>query len=163
MDERHGFWHQLRRPAAPAAGAGAPAPSASPAGDRPPGVSEAAGPGYPAASAVNELAELVADLLEGTGLVPADRLAMARRAAGAGSLAQALLDEGLATGDGVARVIADRHRLPFVDLLAQEIQPEAVEQIALAVLERAVALPYRLDGNTLYVAIADPGNIAAVD
>ena len=44
---------------------------------------------------VNELAALVADLLEATGLGPPDRLAAGRGRAGGGSLAQALVDEGL--------------------------------------------------------------------
>jgi type IV pilus assembly protein PilB len=122
-----------------------------------------AAPGLPNAGAVNALAELVADLLEATGLVPSDRLAAARRAAGAGSLAQALLDEGLASSEGVARARATRHHLPYVDLLAERIQPEAVEQIPLAVLERTAALPYRLEGGALRVVIADPANIAAID
>ena len=61
--EEHGtpFLNRLLRHAAPATGA--PVPSAN---------------------AVNELAELVVDLIEGTGLVPADRLVAARRRAGAG-------------------------------------------------------------------------------
>jgi type IV pilus assembly protein PilB len=121
-------------------------------------------PGVPAARAVNELAELVADLLEATGLVPADRLEAAKRSAGVGgSLAQALVDEGLASGEGVARARAARHHLPYVDILGERIQPEAVEQIPLAVLERTAALPYRLEGNSLRVAISDPANIAAID
>ena len=112
---------------------------------------------------VNELAALVADLLEATGLVPPDRLAAARGRAGGGSLAQALVDEGLASSDGVARVLAERYRIPFVDIVAERPAPDAIELVPLAVLERAVALPYRLDGNTLHVAIADPGDIGAID
>jgi type IV pilus assembly protein PilB len=113
---------------------------------------------------VNELGELVADLLEATGLVPADRLAAARARAGAdGSLAQALIDEGIASGEGVARALADRYRLPYVDVLAERASPDAVEQVPVAVLERALALPYRLDGTTLHVAIADPGDVVAID
>ena len=141
MDE-HGtpFLNQLSRPAAPGAV-----------------------PSLPGAGAVNELAELVADLLEATGLVPTDRLAAVKRSAGAGSLAQALLDEGLASSEGVARARAARHHLPYVDILAERIQPEAVEQIPLAVLERAAALPYRLEAGALRVAISDPGNIGAID
>ncbi|HVW88424.1 MAG TPA: hypothetical protein VHC01_03085, partial [Gaiellaceae bacterium] len=125
----------------------------------------AGAPAEPLARAprVNELAELVADFLEATGLVPVDRLAAARGRAGSGSLAQALLDEGLARADGVAHALAERHRLPFVDITAERPAPEAVEKIPIAVLERAAAIPYRVDGMTLFVAIADPGDIAAVD
>jgi type IV pilus assembly protein PilB len=112
---------------------------------------------------VNELSELVADVIEATGLVPADRLAAARGRAGARSLAQALLDDGLVESVGVARALADRHHLPFVDLLAENRSDEAVGKLPLAVLMRAPALPYRLEGNRLWVAIADPANIAAID
>jgi type IV pilus assembly protein PilB len=115
------------------------------------------------AGQVNELAELVADLVEATGLVPADRLAAARGRAGRGSLAQALLDDGLAESVGVARALAERYRLPYVDLLAVERSEEALEKIPLPVLSRTTALPYRLEGNRLWVAIADPANIAAID
>jgi type IV pilus assembly protein PilB len=113
---------------------------------------------------LNELGELVADLLEATGLVAADRLAAARgRAGAAGSLAQALIDEGIASGEGVARALAERYRLPYVDVLAERASPDAVELVPVAVLERALALPYRLEDTTLRVAIADPGDVVAVD
>ncbi|HEY5294056.1 MAG TPA: GspE/PulE family protein [Gaiellaceae bacterium] len=112
---------------------------------------------------VNELAELVADLIEATGLVAPDRLAAARGRAGRGSLAQALVDDGLADGEGVARVLAERYRLPYVDLLLEQPSPAAIEQIPIPVLERTAALPYRLDGNRLWVAVADPADIGAVD
>jgi type IV pilus assembly protein PilB len=120
-------------------------------------------PRLPVVDAVNELAELVADLIEPLDLVARDRLAAARGRAGRGSLAQALLDEGLASSVGVARALAARHHLPFVEILAEQISPDAVEQIPLVVLERAEALPYRLEGETLRVAIADPANIAGID
>jgi type IV pilus assembly protein PilB len=109
------------------------------------------------------LAELVADILEATGLVAADRLSAARERAGNGSLAQALVDEGLASGVGVAQSYAQRYHLPFVDILTDQPSPDAVERIPVAVLERTVSIPYRLSGNVLKVAIADPSNIVAID
>ncbi len=112
---------------------------------------------------VNALAELIADLLEPTGLVAPDRLVAARGRAGQGSLAQALVDEGLATSEGVARARAERYQLPFIDLGSLNVSPSAVEQIPLAVLQRIDALPYQIDGSILRVAIADPGNIPGID
>src|SRR5262245_15414665 len=71
---------------------------------------------------VNELAELVADLLAATKLAPDDSLALARGRAGqGGSLAQALIDEGVATSDGIARALAARFGMPLVDLAATGI------------------------------------------
>src|SRR6059058_5202000 len=70
-----------------------------------------------AAYGVNELDELVVDLLAATQLVPADKLALVRgRARQTGSLPQALVEEGVASSDGIARMTAARHQLPLVDL-----------------------------------------------
>ena len=115
-------------------------------------------------SAVNPTAELVADLLSATQLVPADKLALARGRAGqSGSLAQALVDEGLASSEGIARMLAARYQLPLVDLAAAGVQEQARLLIPAHVLERVVALPYALEGNILRVAVADPGNVQAID
>jgi type IV pilus assembly protein PilB len=111
----------------------------------------------------NKTAELLADLLETTGLISVDRLASARARAGAGSLAQAIAQEGVAPAAGIARALAARHHLPYVDFGAEGIQKEAVEAIPTHVLERSVALPYRLEGNVLRVAIADPSDFHKVD
>src|SRR5438094_4340316 len=126
--------------------------------------STARGPGLPPApDTINPLAELVADLLEPTGLVPVDRLAAVRTRVGSTSFAEALREAGLASDKGVARALATRHHLPFVDILEQDVQPEALEHIRPAVRDRVRALPYHFDGQTIRVAIADPANIAAID
>jgi type IV pilus assembly protein PilB len=111
----------------------------------------------------NRTAELLADLLETTGLIEAERLQEARVRAGSGSLAEALAESGLAPSGGVARAIAERHGMPFVDLSAVEIQREAVDSIPIHVLERVGALPYAIEGNVLKVAIADPSDFHKVD
>ena len=85
---------------------------------------------------VNELAELVADVLEPSGLVALDRLATLRGKVGRGSLAEALRTEGLASEVGVARALAERYHLPFVDISAEEPSPNAVDKLPLAVLQR---------------------------
>ncbi|MBV8079573.1 MAG: type II/IV secretion system protein [Actinobacteria bacterium] len=122
-----------------------------------------AGSPAPAHDAVNPTAELVADLLEPTGLIPVDRLNQLKGRAGKGSFAQALRDEGLATDEGVARALADRFRLAFVDILAEEVSREAVAEIPMGVLQRVEALPFKLEGNTLHVAIVDPADVAGID
>jgi type IV pilus assembly protein PilB len=113
---------------------------------------------------VNEVAELVADLIEATGLVTPDRLASVRgRVKQGGSFAQAVLDEGVATSEGIARTLASRFQLPFIDLPLIGVAEQAASEVPIHVLERVVALPYALDGDTLRVAIADPGNVHAID
>jgi type IV pilus assembly protein PilB len=113
---------------------------------------------------VNATAELVADLLAATGLLSADKLALVRGRAGAtGSLAQAIIDEGVASGDGIARTLAARHQLPLVDLAVTPVEDEAAKQIALHVLERVVAIPYAIADGQLHVAVADPANVHGID
>src|SRR5579862_5477189 len=91
----------------------------------------------PAPFGVAESVELLVDLLGATGLVPADKLALARgRARQTGSLARALVEEGIATSDGIARHHAAQFRLPLVDLAATGVEEEAVATVPLHVLER---------------------------
>ena len=113
---------------------------------------------------INAVAELVVDLLAATGLVPPDKLALVRgRAQQGGSLSQAILDEGVATSEGIARALATRFQLPLVDLAVNPVDDEAAKQVPLHVLERVVAIPYILDNGTLRVAVADPSNVHAMD
>ncbi len=133
-----------------------------PGTDAPP----AQGGGVPPAggSRVNETAELLADLLSATGLIPADKLALARGRAGPhGSLAQALVEEGVASGDGIARTLAARYQLPLVDLSTLGVDPRAANAVQLHVLERVAAIPYAIDNEVLRIAVADPGNVNGID
>jgi type IV pilus assembly protein PilB len=70
---------------------------------------------------------------------------------------------GGGSDEDVARRLADQYRLPFVDLAVTGIAPEAAKLIPLRVLERAVAIPYALEGDVLQVAVTDPENIHAID
>src|SRR6516162_1419348 len=67
---------------------------------------------------VNGTAELVGELITATGLLTEDRVSQVRSHAALtrGPFSQALADQGLATGDGLARLLATRHQLPFVEL-----------------------------------------------
>jgi type IV pilus assembly protein PilB len=112
---------------------------------------------------VNPLAELVADVIEATGLLPPDKLSFVRERARSGSFASALVEEGLAEGASVARTLAARHNMEVVDIVERGVQPEAAEQIPLHVLERIKAIPYAIEGDKLLIAVADPKNVHAVD
>ena len=124
---------------------------------------------------INESVELVVDLLSATKLVPEDRLALARgRAQQTGSLGAALVEEGVATGDGIARMLALNHQMPHVDLATlvhmvdgatvRGIDPEAVKLFPLHVLERVTAVPYAFaEDGRVCVAIADPADLHSID
>ena len=121
------------------------------------------GPSAADAPGLNTVAELVADLLSATELLAADRLAAARGRAGAGSFAQALIDEGHAKPEGIARALARRRGLPVVDLAATRVSPDALGMIELRVLKRVVAVPFAIQGDRLQVAVADPEDIHGID
>ncbi|MBM2821839.1 MAG: type secretion system protein GspE [Thermoleophilia bacterium] len=113
---------------------------------------------------VDETAELVLDLLGHTALVGSDALALVRgRAANGSPVTQALIDEGVATSDGVARMLAVRHHLQIVDLPGIGVAVDVAQLIPVQTLERAVAVPYALEEDVLKVAVADPGNLHAID
>ncbi|MFO7571067.1 MAG: GspE/PulE family protein [Gaiellaceae bacterium] len=113
---------------------------------------------------VNETAELVLDVLERSGLVAADQVALLRgRTATGASVSQALVDEGIASSEGTARMLAARHHHPLVELPGIAVSLAAVQAVPLQILQRAVAVPYALEDDALKVAIADPGDLHAID
>src|SRR5437667_3774873 len=112
---------------------------------------------------INVSAALVAYLLAATGLLSDDKLNALRGVAGHGSLAQAIVAEGFAGSEGVARMPAARHHVPLVDLPFTGVDKRATDLVPLHVLERLVAIPYALDGDSLRVAIADPADLHAID
>src|SRR6185437_12501938 len=113
---------------------------------------------------VPESVELVVDLLAATRLVPEDKLALARgRAHQTRSLASALVEEGVASSDGIARMLAARHQLPLIDIALAGVDPEAAKEIPLHVLERIGAVPYAYGEGTLRIAVADPANLHGID
>jgi type IV pilus assembly protein PilB len=113
---------------------------------------------------VDETAGLVIDLLGHTALVDPSALARVRDRAAKGSpVTQALIEEGVAKSDGVARMLAVRHHLQIVDLPGVGVAVEAAQLIPVQTLERAIAIPYALEDDMLKVAVADPGNLHAID
>ena len=113
---------------------------------------------------VNESVELVIDLLAATKLVPEDKLALARgRAQQTRSLAAALVEEGVASSEGIAKMLAARHQLPLVDLAAEGVDVEAARELPLHVLERIGAIPFAFKDGRLHVAVSDPANLHGLD
>jgi type IV pilus assembly protein PilB len=63
----------------------------------------------------------------------------------------------------VARQLAESHELPYIELREVGVQRSASESIDARVLVRTHAVPYAIEDNRLLVAIADPGDVQAVD
>jgi type IV pilus assembly protein PilB len=108
--------------------------------------------------------DLVSEVIGASGLLPPEKLDQARvRAAGGGTFADALVEEGFASSLGVARSLAEQYHLPLVDLAIAGVDAGAAKLIALAVLERVCAIPFASDGVTIKVAITNPQDVRGLD
>ena len=109
------------------------------------------------------MGELVVDLLETTGLIPEAKFDTLREQAKHAPVVQVLIDEGLASSEAIARIVAAQYGLPVVELGNVGIDPMATEAVPLHVLEQVTAIPYAFEDDYLCVAIADPQNIHGID
>jgi type IV pilus assembly protein PilB len=107
--------------------------------------------------------EAVVGLLAASGLIPPETVPAVRERARGGSLVQALIGEGLVAGDTLARLLAARHGLPYVELAVTGVDLEAADVVPLHVLERVVAIPYAFEHGRLCVAVADPEHVHGID
>jgi type IV pilus assembly protein PilB len=109
------------------------------------------------------MGELVVDLLETTGLIPEAKIDVLREQAKHTPVVQVLIDEGLASSEAIARIVAAQYGLPVIELGTVGIDPIAAESVPLHVLEQVNAIPYAFEDESLCVAIADPQNIHGID
>jgi type IV pilus assembly protein PilB len=109
------------------------------------------------------MGELVVDLLETTGLIPEAKFEALREGVAQLPVVQVLINEGLASSEAIARIVAAQHGLPVVELGSLGIDPEASSSVPLHVLEQVQAVPYAFEAGSLCVAIADPQNVHGID
>jgi type IV pilus assembly protein PilB len=77
---------------------------------------------------------------------------------------EVLVSNGCLTPDQLARVIAERFGVDHVDLGAFKVDMTAANVVSVAAARRYEAVPVHfLDQRTLLVAMADPGNVLAID
>ncbi len=75
-----------------------------------------------------------------------------------------LVESGVLRHDQLARVVAERFGLPYVDLSAYDVDTSAVNLLSAEVARRYQALPVGfLDDDTLLLAMADPTNVLTID
>jgi type IV pilus assembly protein PilB len=103
----------------------------------------------------------LADILLEKQFVTAAQLEEAKAAGG--DLRKAVIDKGFAMEVDVYKCWAESEGLPFVDVTKHKPEPSALNVVPQNVVTRHKAIPVRKDGQTLYVAIADPRNVPAID
>ncbi|MBD9700371.1 Flp pilus assembly complex ATPase component TadA [Flavimobilis sp. GY10621] len=79
------------------------------------------------------------------------------------SLGRVLVELGILSEDDLVRALAQQVGLEYVDLDEYPVDRAAVAAVPGSVCRRYNALPVRYDGGVLVVAMADPGNVMAVD
>jgi type IV pilus assembly protein PilB len=78
-------------------------------------------------------------------------------------LGRVLVDQGLLTEGQLVAALAEQIGLGFVDLTEAPVDATAVAKVPAAVCQRYTVLPIGFEDGKLVVAMADPGNVFALD
>ena len=106
----------------------------------------------------------ILDALSDRGFDPVSLYAAAAEADKSGrALRDVLTDQGLVTEVELAEALALAYGLKSIDLAAFAIDPAAVARIPFALARRHRVLAVALDDDAITVAVADPGDVLALD
>jgi type IV pilus assembly protein PilB len=106
------------------------------------------------------------DVIVELGFVAPEDMETAVEAASrsASSADRVLVQEGKLTEEQVSRAVAEKFGLDHLDLSTYRLDPNAAKLVTPAAVKRYKALPVSfVNDRTLLVAMADPGNVLAVD
>ena len=78
-------------------------------------------------------------------------------------LGEVLVELGMVDESAIARVLANRLGLPFIDLDSTDIESDALAEIPARVIREHQVFPIRVDTETLTVAMGDPLSSEAID
>jgi type IV pilus assembly protein PilB len=107
----------------------------------------------------------IAEILLEKKLITPEQLVQARdvQKSAPGDLGRILVDLGFATDRDVVQSKAEAEGIPFIDLIKYQPESSAVNVVPQNIVQKYNALPVRKDGPNLFVAMADPRNVVAVD
>lgn len=108
----------------------------------------------------------IGEILVEAGLVSPAQIdaALQEQAARRGRrLGEILVESGVVSEDDLARALAARFRLPFVDLGSLKVNPAAMGEVPLDLVQRFRILPYASTERTLSIATADPTSMEVGD
>lgn len=105
------------------------------------------------------------DILLEEGLVTLDvlQIAVQEQQSRGQSLGRVLVELGILTEAQLVAALATQVGLPYADLDEYPVDRAAVALVPAAVCRRHNVLPIGFDGDQLLLAMADPGNVVAVD
>lgn len=107
----------------------------------------------------------LAEILLEQGLVNEQQLlaALDEQVSTGEPLGRVLVDLGVLTEDQLVQTLAAQVGMEFVDLDEYPVDRTAVALVNAAVCRRHTVLPIGIEGNHLKLAMADPGNVLALD
>lgn len=110
-------------------------------------------------------AKRLGEILLARGVLNPARLdeALAEQSQTKGFLGQILLNRGLIKKDDLARALEDQLGVPSVELHELEIPAELSALLPENFVREHQALPFRLEGDVMHVAMTDPLNLTAVE
>jgi type II secretory ATPase GspE/PulE/Tfp pilus assembly ATPase PilB-like protein len=106
------------------------------------------------------------EVLIEAGLVSAEDVELAlaeQRKRGGKRIGQILVDLKLVSESDLAQTLAKKFQLPFVDLDACDVDPEAVAEVSRDVIEKYRILPVASTSRVLMVALGDPLSVDGID
>ncbi len=80
-----------------------------------------------------------------------------------GMLSDVLLDEGLVTPEDLAIINSIQLNVPLIDLKRHEIQPQALKLVPEDMARERMLIPLDIVGESLLVAMANPGDAGAIE
>lgn len=102
-------------------------------------------------------------LIDRGKLAPADVLRVRQHPARLGGMGRALEALGILGEEDYLALVAEANGTERVSLIGAELDWAMAEALSFALCVRHVAVPLRLEGRTVVVAMRDPGDLAAVD
>ncbi len=110
-------------------------------------------------------AKKIGELLVQEGLLTNEQLnrALDEQQHSGDRIGATLIKMGLLSEDTLHEFIARQFHCPEVNLSKLTLQKEVVSLIPLDIMQKYQAVPFGVMGNTLHVAMADPGNLFVID
>lgn len=107
--------------------------------------------------------DFVIEVLKDVGLLSKAQVDEARDAAGAGSVVDSLIQQGVLTQEDVSRTLAAQNGMEFIDIDATLPSPDLLATMTSDQARRYKALPVQDRDGTLIIAISDPMDMQAMD
>jgi type IV pilus assembly protein PilB len=80
-----------------------------------------------------------------------------------GKLGSILIEMDFVREEDVARTIAEKMGIPYVNLFDPELPPEAIQLIKPDIAKKYLVVPIRKEGQAIIVAMSDPMDIRSLD